>query len=341
MSMENEEIIENEEEVETLPEDEEQAQYDKEYEEAMAKLNDDEQPAQDSEDIEEEPAAEEEEEPGEEEQPGEEDSLKPGEAEEEEQEEPEMVEITWRGKPVKITKEQERQLAQQGYDYTYKTQELAKSRKEHEAELQLLEKVRKGDKEALARLAKQSGVDPIDLLDIDLEDNEQGTPEPQGEEEPFVSSQVAALLEEVQKDPELNEKMVEVQDYLPSGVIDVMAKDPETFYAVVNEVRSGDADIVLPRVNAELASLPELDRSLVMNNPDQFAQFYMTVKQSLIEAQGKQTQEKPKGRQPNPNRAAAAVSRSGRTAGREDGKPGELLSDSEYEKIRQRLESQN
>lgn len=338
MSTENE-IIENEEEVETLPEDEEQAQWDRDYEEAVAKLNADEQPAQDSEDIEEEPAAEEE--PGEEEQPGEEDSLKPGETKEEEQA-PEMVEITWRGKPVMITKEQERQLAQQGYDYTYKTQELAKSRKEHEAELKLLEEVKKGDPKALARLAKQAGVDPIDLLDIDLDD-EQGTPEqPQAaQDEPFVSPQVAALLGEVQKDPELNQKMVEVQDYLPSGVIDVMAKDPETFYAVVNEVRSGDADIVLPQVNAQLASLPELDRALVMNNPDQFAQFYMSVKQSMIEAQQSQTKQPQQRRQPNPNRAAAAVSRSGGQRGNAEDTSlsNGLLSDDAYEKIKKKLEN--
>lgn len=345
MSQENlnpeEEIIEEQPGEETpgeeVTEDEEQAAYDKEYAEAMAKL-DEEQPGEEEEEI--EPG---EETPGEEEQP-EQDSLEPGEEQPGEQapeEEPEMVTITWRGQEVQITKEQEKQLAQQGYDYTYKTQQLAESRKQHQAELELLEKVKKGDKEALAKLAHQAGVDPIDLLDIDL-DNEQGTPAPgqnqPGEEEPFVSSQVAELLQEVQKDPELNEKMVQVQDYLPSNVIDAMAKDPETFYTVVNEVRSGDADIVLPQVNAQLASLPELDRSLVLSNPDQFANFYLSVKQSMISA-NQETQPKQQKRG-NPNRSAAAINRSGNKRGQEENTTDPYYNDNEFERIKRRLENQ-
>jgi len=243
--------------------------------------------------------------------------------------------LKWNGQEVKVSKEELVNMAQQGFDSTYKYQQIAKSKKEHKAELDLLEKVKSGDKEALAQLSKQAGIDPIDILDIEVPDIEQGT---QNQDEPFVSNEVSDLIREVEKDEALYTRMQDIEHHLPSSVVGVMAKDPQTFYSIVNEVRTGDADIVLPQVTAKLATLPDIDRALVTNNPDQFAQFYMGVKQSMIaEHQAKETKPKPE-QKVKVNPAEVGIKRSGRdtTAGKDVGVDS-FNSDSTYQDILNRL----
>jgi len=243
--------------------------------------------------------------------------------------------LKWNGQEVKVSKEELINMAQQGFDSTYKYQQIAKSKKEHQAELDLLEKVRGGDKEALAQLSKQSGIDPLDIIDIEVPDIEQGS---QNQAEPFVSNEVSELIREVEKDEALYTRMQDIEHHLPSSVVGVMAKDAQTFYSIVNEVRTGDADIVLPQVTAKLATLPDIDRALVTNNPDQFAQFYMGVKQSMIaEHNAKQTKPKPI-EKVKVNPAEVGIKRSGKdtTAGKDMGVDS-FNNDKTYEDILNRL----
>ena len=63
------------------------------------------------------------------------------EAEPEDQEdaEPEYVEITYKGKPVKLTADEVIEHAQKGFDYTQKTMEIAEHRKAIETQAQMLQ----------------------------------------------------------------------------------------------------------------------------------------------------------------------------------------------------------
>lgn len=63
------------------------------------------------------------------------------ETEEEAPEEPpeEFEEITWEGETKKLTKTEVRELAQKGFDYTQKTQQLAEARRQFEAQTQAVQ----------------------------------------------------------------------------------------------------------------------------------------------------------------------------------------------------------
>jgi len=244
----------------------------------------------------------------------------------------EMVTLKWRGKEIQVTQQEAVNMAQQNFDITHKYQEVANLRKTTKADLDLLEKAKKGDKQALAQIIQTAEVDPIDLVDVDIE---QGPSQPK--EEPFLSPQVAEMMEEVSQDEQLFQRLQSVERELPEAVINVMAKNPETFYAIVNEVKSGDAEIVLPQMQVQLAQLPTMERNLVSNNPDAFASFYSNVKNSMIE-QARQQKAPPPEKKPQVNHEEVAVRKSGRTKPRGEIKTDSFSSDEAYEAILKRLE---
>ena len=257
---------------------------------------------------------------------------------------PEMVTLLWNGKEVSVTKEEERSLAQQGFDYTYKTQQLSKHQKKFDAweqggvedsEIELWSKARSGDKEALAQLNGIAGIDPLDLLDIEpKEDIEHGDNKPV---EPFISPQVNDLMEEVSKNDALYQEMQVVEKHLPEAVVNMMAKDPKAFYDIVNEVKSGDARIVIPKVSAAMATLNDMDKKLVTGNPQEYAKFYLNVKQNLINANQQQARQVQS--QPKKNMAEVGIPKPGRT--RSQAVISDAFnSDKEYQKILDRLNEQ-
>lgn len=193
-----------------------------------------------------------------------------------------LVTLKWRGKEIKATQEEVIAMAQQNFDATHKYQEISDLRKSTKAQLDLIERAQGGDKHAIAEIIKKAKLSPVDLLDIEEleEDNEQGTAD---QAEPFISPRVAEMLDEVSRDRDLYEQLREIERDLPQPVIDRMAKDPETFYSIINEVRSGDAAIVMPEVHKEIAKLNGLDRSVVMGDIDAFASLYINVKNNLIQ----------------------------------------------------------
>lgn len=210
-----------------------------------------------------------------------------------EEEAPKMKTLKWNKQEIQVTEDEVMNMAQQNFDITQKYQEVAKLKKQALADIELIDKVKAGDKDALARLLREGEIDPVDMLDYDMEDAEQGTPK---QEEPFMSPEVEGMLAEVAKDETLLNDLSEVEKMLPENVVSRMAKDPETFYAIVNEVRSGDANIVMPHVQKNLAQLDDLDRSVVLNDTDAFASFYLNVKNGLIA--DFQQQQNPEGQQP-------------------------------------------
>ena len=332
METKNEETLETQEEIgynqeeqteEQVSEEQETADYDKVFfgteDEPEAEPDDEEEPEEGS-----EPEGNQEE--GSEETPSEQDQ--------------DMVTLKWRGKEIQVTKQEAINMAQQNFDITHKYQEVAKMRKSAETELELLKKIKEGDKEALAQLSKQSGIDPVDLLDIDMDGIEQGTPD---QVEPFVSPEVSVMMDEVAKDDTLYNELREIERVLPESVVSKMAKDPQAFYAIVNEVKSGDANKVMPHVQAQLSQLSDLDRSVVMNDSDAFASFYINVKDSLIRRSNPAQQPEVKRATPGTrvNPAKVSVNKSNTTQRRGEGsKTDAMSSDEAYNKILERLNSQ-
>lgn len=327
---------------ETLDEDgyseEEQAEYDKVFNGEEDETNDDDGEEVEA-DVSEDDVAE-----TPEDEPQDEDEVVSDELEDPEPDpEPEvetkgdMWTLKWRGKEIEVTQEEAINMAQQNFDSTKKWQEASDMKKEVKKEMELLERAKSGDKKALAQIIKQSEVDPVDLLDLedeDTEDIEQGTGKPA---EPFVSSEVAEMMEEVAQDDQLFGKLQDLERELPESVINIMAKDPETFYAVVTEVRSGDADIVLPQVQLRMAQLAPMERTLVTNDPNAFANFYINVKSSMIEEQNKQNKKSvPEKSKVNPNEVS--VRKSGRSRPRGESKQDSFNSDEAYQAILNRLE---
>ena len=128
-----------------------------------------------------------------------------------------------------------------------------------ESDLEVLKRIKSGDKEALAFLTKNAGVDPYDLLSIE---NPKVTL--QNESDAIViSPQVKPLMEQIANNSELLAKLQQVEDVLPDAVIRAMAQSPELFYGVVSEVQNGTFYDVMPQLQKRLATMSDLDRAFV------------------------------------------------------------------------------
>ncbi len=335
MSAENEELEEDLQQSEEEAEQEEQEEYNKVFY------------ADENAEPDAEPEAEPEGEPEPEEQPEEQpepeaEGEPEPEAEEEtpeEQPEEELVTLRWRGQEIKATQQEVVNMAQQNFDATHKWQEASDMKKKNKDDYALLERARGGDKKAIAQIVRESEIDPVDLIGMEEleEDAEQGTQEP---EEPFVSPAVAEMLEEVQRDTELFSNLQEIEHDLPQSVIDVMAKTPETFYAIVQEVQSGDAKIVMPEVQKVIAQMSGVDKVAIGNNPDAYANLYINVKNRMIQSsQQSQQREQPAQKRSVPANELS-VKKSGGQQRRAPKDVNAFTSDEAYQAILDRLGTQ-
>lgn len=277
----------------------------------------------------------------EQEQPKEEEVKQPEEAEALQEE---KFVLNWNGKEIEVTKEEAIKLAQQGYDYTFKTQSISKYKKQFEAmeqagitesDLEVLKRIKSGDKEALAFLTKNAGVDPYDLISIE---NPKVTL--QNESDAIViSPQVKPLMEQIANNSELLAKMQQVEDVLPDAVIRAMAQSPELFYGVVSEVQNGTFYDVMPQLQKRLATMSDLDRAFVEQNPNQFATLYIDVKNTA-----KQVSTPPKQiikqEREVPNMAEVGIKKSTVQARQEEVLKDAFNSDDEYQRILNKLKNQ-
>jgi len=255
----------------------------------------------------------------------------------EEQPEEELVTLRWRGQEIKATQQEVVNMAQQNFDATHKWQEASDMKKKNKADYDLLERARGGDKKAIAQIVRESEIDPVDLIGME-EDTEQGTATPA---EPFISPQVAEMLDEVQQDTELFSNLQEIEHDLPQSVIDVMAKKPETFYAIVQEVQSGDAKIVMPEVQKVIAQMSGVDKVAISNNPDAYANLYINVKNQMIQASQQSQQEQPEPKQKKSVPAnELTVKKSGGQGRRVPKDVNSFTSDEAYQAILDRLDQQ-
>lgn len=256
---------------------------------------------------------------------------------EEEPEAPKGKVLKWQGKEVEVSDEELMAMAQQGFDYTYKTQQLSKERKRYQAldeknisddDIDLIIRAKSGDMEALATLAKSANIDPLDLVDVEVREQPKT-------EDSFVSPQVKEIITVIQKDQELFTKMQSIENSLPSSVIDTMAKDANLMYAIVNEVKSGDADIVLPNLYKKMATFSDIDRMMVENDPNQFANLYASVKQDMM----RKPKEEVKAVETKPNIAEVAIKTSQENRSKEVDSNA-FTNDKTYEAILARLNRQ-
>ena len=264
-------------------------------------------------------------------------------------EEGKLVKLKWNGKEIEVSEEEAISLAQRGFDYTFKTQSLNKFKDKFEAmekdgitdtDLQILAKVKAGDKEALAYLAKQVGVDTMDLLDIT--DPKVDVTLRNDASDIVISDTVKPLIEQVSNNPELLNKMQQAERSIPNAVINAMSQDANMFYAVVQEVTDGSFDQVMPQLQARLATMSDMDRTFVSQNPQQFAALYADVKNSLAqkvipaESVTAPISAVPK---PKPNTAEVGIKKSQSTTREAEVMRDAFSDDAEYQRILDRVRS--
>ena len=271
-----------------------------------------------------------------------EEEVKEEEEPKEEAPQEEMVTLMWNGKEVQVTKEEQLKLAQQGFDYTFKTQTLSKYKKQFEAmeeagikesDIELLKRIKGGDKEAMAYLLQETKSDPFELSSIE---NPKVTlqNEPQGI---VISNEVKPLIEQISHDSELLGKLQQAEEMLPDAVIRAMAQNAELFYGVVSEVQNGTFNEVMPQLQRRLATMSDLDRAYVLQNPNQFATLYVNVKNTANKPQPQPQIPNVEMKKEKPNMAEVGIKKSSTVTRQEEVIKDAFNSDAEYQRILEKL----
>lgn len=201
----------------------------------------------------------------------EQDDTEPTEEPEEDSNEDSFETITYKGQELKLTKDELKTLAQKGFDYTSKTQNLASHRQLIELaeenglspeDIKVLIDAKKGDKEALGYLAKQANVDPYDL-DID------NAYVPQVEAKNYL---LEDAVKAVQSDNEYGKVIDTWMGMLPSSALELMQKDPKILLDIHSETKTGIAQKVMPEVIKQMAMSPMAD----------FRQSYLKARETVV-----------------------------------------------------------
>lgn len=239
----------------------------------------------------------------------------------EEQHEPERRKYRLKvdGKEIEMdfTDDEVARSIQQSFDYTRKTQAIAQDRKTIEKikamgididELEIMARAKQGDREALAYLTKQANVDPLDLVDADISNVRLQT----HTEAIVPSQQVQEILQAISQDRELTARLSEAEKHIPLPVLNMASKDANALNAVVQEVRSGDFELVQPYIQREMMTMSEYDRALIMNSADAYIGLYNRIKSGMTNQPQTQQDTKPAPRpQVKPNMAEVGIKKSG------------------------------
>lgn len=191
------------------------------------------------------------------------------EPEEEESTEAQLYELNYKGETIRATQEELKELAQKGFDYTSKTQDLAKKREILELlgdmspeEVKALTDAKNGDKEALSYLAKQAGVDIYDL-------NEESAYKPVVESRNYdLDDAIKAIQSDTENSP-IIERWI---DSLPSSTRIEFAKDPKILTDLHIEARNGIAQKVIP----------EVLKSMAMGKHSSFKEAYLSARETVV-----------------------------------------------------------
>lgn len=184
----------------------------------------------------------------------------------------EPIKITDRGLDLPVKNMQELiQLAQQGLNFTRKTQELSsykklvetvKSAGVDESDIQMLADIKAGNKTAINGLAEKY---KLDLYDIDNE----ATYKPEVQLPTYNEADYVA--EEIMRDERLATEFKDIVQYVPDSFKNQLATDARVLKAFSEDVRSGIARQVLP----------ETVKRMAMNPNGDFIGTYLSVVDSL------------------------------------------------------------
>lgn len=179
--------------------------------------------------------------------------------------------IKWNGQEITLSEEEIDALLPKAFDYTKKTQDLAKHRAVIEMmnekglskeDIALLADIKAGSKEALALAAKQAGIDPLDV-----EYNESYAPQVQ--ERNYALNDVVDMIK---RD---SENGVVVDRYiasLPESHRSEFIANPEILKGLYTDTVNGISQRIMP----------DVIKQLVINPNQSFVDAYMAVGSKLL-----------------------------------------------------------
>lgn len=196
-----------------------------------------------------------------------------------EQEEEPFIEVERYGQKIKMSKEEASKFASFGFDYTAKTQDLAKKRHIldmldgiEEEELKAFLDARNGDTQALGYIAKQAKVDPYDI------DTDSAYAPKKVEQRNYALDDA---ISDIKADPSSVAHIDNWINSLPQSVYSVFSTDPQVLRDLHQETRAGIAQQVMPEVIKQMALNPYTD----------FKSAYLGVREQVVN--NKPTKETP------------------------------------------------
>lgn len=190
----------------------------------------------------------------------------------------ELYELDYKGEKIKASKDELISLAQKGFDYTSKTQDLAKKREILELlgdmkteDVKALVDAKGGDKEALSFIAKQAGIDIYDLT-------EEATYKPQVEQRNYGLDDA---VNNIKADTEHGQIIDRWIDSLPSSTHKEFANDPQLLADLHTETKNGIAQKVIPEVLKKMA----------MGYATSFKEAYLSSRAEVVGPQANETKQ--------------------------------------------------
>ena len=229
------------------------------------------------------------------------DTTEEEESDSDEKPEPKKRTLKYKGQELSLTEDERDALAQKGFDYTAKTQDLSLNRADIEfmaenglshKDLVMLNDIKNGNKEALAKLANTSGIDPIDV-----EDDSAYVPEVK-ETNYALKDAVDAIKADTENAPVIDGYI----SALPQSVKDVFVASPNILSGLHQDVRDGLAKEIMPEVIKQMAINPNAD----------FMQLYASVGNQVVSAKGEapKKETKPEAKRETKKRASVTKSKS-------------------------------
>ncbi len=190
------------------------------------------------------------------------------------------MDIAVNGTKVKATMNELMTGFKQGMNYTQKMQELAPMRKSlnimsenalSEADLNLLVEAKAGNKQALAKLIGDAGVDSLDLEPEEAKDY---MPSNYGSEP--ASFEMESVMREIESDTVNSPKVIDYLETMAPGMKSEIADNPSYLKALYQDVSTGMYENVLPEMQ-KLAALNGVAPSI-----DLYRQAAQTVSQRAM-----------------------------------------------------------
>jgi len=192
--------------------------------------------------------------------------------ENEKEEDSDKYAITHKGQEMNMSIDELRAMAQKGFDYTSKTQNLSKQRDIVEVavengltkeDLVILADIKSGNKEAMALLANKAEIDPYDI-------------DGSGEYKPEVTDrnyELEDIVSDIKSDIQNNTTIDEWITQLPESAIGVFSQNPSVLKGLHVDAQKGLAQEIMPEVMKQMALNPNAN----------FVSMYQTVGKNIMD----------------------------------------------------------